>query len=121
MVAVAERKLSDEPIKAKNQWSLCVVLASAGYPSDYRVGEEIEFKQKLDSRTLLFHAGTKMDDSKLVTSSGRVLNVVTVHDNLKVAKQRAYEEIKKIHFKGMFYRKDIGNTGMKKMKRRRRK
>lgn len=121
MVAVAERKLSDEPIKFKNQWSLCVVLASAGYPNDYRVGEEIVFKEKLESRTLLFHAGTKMDDSKLVTSSGRVLNIVTVHESLKIAKQRAYDEIKKIHFKGMFFRRDVGNTGMKKMKRRRRK
>lgn len=121
MVAVAERKLSDEPIKFKNQWSLCVVLASAGYPNDYRVGEEIVFKEKLESRTLLFHAGTKMDDSKLVTSSGRVLNVVTVHESLKVAKQHAYDEIKKIHFKGMYFRRDIGNTGMKKIKRRRRK
>jgi phosphoribosylamine--glycine ligase len=121
MVAVAERKLSSVSIKIKNQWSLCVVLASAGYPTDYRIGEEIEFKQKLSARTLLFHAGTKMEDSKLVTASGRVMNVVTVHDNLKVAKQRAYEEVKKIHFKGMYYRKDIGNTGMKKMKRKRRK
>lgn len=121
MVAVAEGKLSSVSIKIKNQWSLCVVLASAGYPTDYRIGEEIEFKQKLSARTLLFHAGTKMEDSKLVTASGRVMNVVTVHDNLKVAKQRAYEEVKKIHFKGMYYRKDIGNTGMKKMKRKRRK
>jgi phosphoribosylamine--glycine ligase len=121
MVATAEGKLSSDSIKMKNQWSLCVVLASAGYPTDYRVGEEIEFKQKLSARTLLFHAGTKMEDSKLVTASGRVMNVVTVHDNLKVAKQRAYEEIKKIRFKGMYYRKDIGNTGMKKMKRKRRK
>jgi phosphoribosylamine--glycine ligase len=121
MVAVAERKLSDEPIKMRNGWSLCVVLASAGYPTDYRIGEEISFKQKLDSKTLLFHAGTKIDDGKLVTASGRVLNVVTVHENLKIAKQRAYEEIKKIQFKGMYYRKDIGNTGMKKMKRKRRK
>ncbi len=121
MVAVAERKLSSDPIKMKNQWSLCVVLASAGYPTDYRIGEEIEFKQKLNTRTLLFHAGTKMEDSKLVTASGRVMNVVTVHENLKIAKQRAYEEIRKIRFKGMYYRKDIGNTGMKKMKRKRRK
>jgi phosphoribosylamine--glycine ligase len=121
MVAVAEGKLPSDPIKMKSQWSLCVVLASAGYPTDYRIGEEILFKQKLSARTLLFHAGTKMEDSKLVTASGRVMNVVTVHDNLKFAKQRAYEEIKKIHFKGMYYRKDIGNTGMKKMKRKRRK
>jgi phosphoribosylamine-glycine ligase len=70
---------------------------------------------------MLFHAGTKIDGSKLVTASGRVMNLVTVHDNLKIAKQRAYEEIKKIHYKGMYYRKDIGNTGMKKMKRKRRK
>ena len=121
LAAVAERKLSDEPIAVRSGWSLCVVLASAGYPTDYHVGEEISFKEKLDSKTLLFHAGTKMDDSKLVTASGRVLNVVTVHDNLKVAKQRTYEEIKKISFKGMYFRKDIGNTGMKKMKRKRRK
>jgi phosphoribosylamine--glycine ligase len=121
LVAVSERKLSEEPMRTRNGWSLCVVLASAGYPNDYRIGEEISFKQKLDSKTLLFHAGTKIDDSKLVTASGRVLNVVTVHENLKIAKQRAYEEIKKIHFKGMYYRKDIGNTGMKKMKRKRRK
>jgi len=121
LTAVAEKKLSDEPIAFRSGWSICVVLASAGYPADYHVGEEISFKEKLDPKTLIFHAGTKMDDSKLVTASGRVLNVVTVHDNLKVAKQKAYEEIKKISFSGMYYRKDIGNTGMKKMKRKRRK
>lgn len=121
LVAVAERKMPDRPLRIKNQWSLCVVLASAGYPDDYRVGEQIEFKDKLDPRTLLFHAGTKIEDSKIVTASGRVMNVVTIHESLKIAKQRAYEEIKKIHFKGMFFRKDIGNTGMKKMKRKRRK
>ena len=121
LLAVADGKLSDVEIKTKNHWSICVVLASGGYPFDYRVGEEIQFKERLSSKTLVFHAGTKMDDSKLVTSSGRVLSVVTTHENLKIAKQRAYEEIKKIYFKGMCYRKDIGNSGMKKMKRKRRR
>ncbi|OPX17733.1 phosphoribosylamine--glycine ligase [candidate division WOR-3 bacterium 4484_100] len=121
LLAVAEKRLSEINLKVKNLWSICVVLASAGYPFDYHIGEEIQFKQKLDSKTLLFHAGTKMEDSHLVTASGRVLNVVTVYENLKIAKQRAYEEIKKIHFNGMYYRKDIGNTGMKKMKRKRRR
>ncbi|NOR16608.1 phosphoribosylamine--glycine ligase [candidate division WOR-3 bacterium] len=121
LLAVADGKLSDVEIKTKNHWSICVVLASGGYPFDYRVGEEIQFKERLSSKTLVFHAGTKMDDSKLVTSSGRVLSVVTTHENLKIAKQKAYEEIKKIHFKGMCYRKDIGNSGMKKMKRKRRR
>ena len=121
LLAVVNRELSDVEMKVKNHWSICVVLASGGYPFEYRVGEEIEFREKLSAKTLIFHAGTKMEDSKLVTASGRVLNVVTTHENLKIAKQRVYEEIKKIHFHGMYYRKDIGNSGMKKMKRKRRR
>ncbi|UCG92660.1 MAG: phosphoribosylamine--glycine ligase [candidate division WOR-3 bacterium] len=121
LLAVAEGRLSEIQVKTRNQWSICVVLASAGYPFDYHIGEEIQFKEKLDSKTIVFHAGTKTEDSKLLTASGRVLNVVTTHENLKIAKQKVYEEIKKIHFNGMFYRKDIGNSGMKKMKRKRRK
>ena len=88
---------------------------------EYRVGEEIEFRERISSKTLVFHAGTKVEDSKLVTASGRVLNVVSTHENLKIAKQKVYEEIKKIRFRGMYYRKDIGNSGMKKMKRKRRR
>ncbi len=121
LLAVVDEGLSDIQIKVKNHWSICVVLASGGYPFDYRVGQEIEFRERLSAKTLIFHAGTKIEDSKLVTASGRVLNVVTTHDNLKFAKQKLYEEIKKIYFKGMYYRKDIGNTGMKKMKRKRRR
>lgn len=121
MLAVVDGRLADIEVKTKNHWSICVVLASGGYPFDYRVGEEIQFKEKLSTKTLIFQAGTKKENSKLVTASGRVLNVVTTHENLKVAKQKVYSEIKKIHFKGMYYRKDIGNSGMKKMKRKRRK
>lgn len=121
LCAVADGKLGDIEIKTKNQWSICVVLASGGYPFDYPVGEEIKLKEKLSAKTLLFQAGTKREDSKLVTASGRVLNVVYTHENLKIAKQKVYEEIKKIYFKGMYFRKDIGNSGMKKMKRKRRR
>jgi phosphoribosylamine--glycine ligase len=120
LMAVVEGRLSDIQVKLKNLWSICVCLVSSGYPGDYRVGEPIQFKEKITSDTLVFHAGTKTEDSKLVTASGRVLNVVHAAENLKIAKQRVYEEIKKIHFGGMFYRRDIGNSGMKKMKRKRR-
>jgi phosphoribosylamine--glycine ligase len=120
LMAVVEGRLSDVQVKVKNLWSICVCLVSSGYPGDYRVGEPIQFKEKIPADTLVFHAGTKTEDSKLVTSSGRVLNIVHAAENLKVAKQRVYEEIKKIHFAGMFYRRDIGNSGMKKMKRKRR-
>lgn len=121
LLAVVEGRLSDIQVKVKNVWTICVCLVSSGYPGDYRVGEPVQFKEKIGSDTLIFHAGTKMEDSRLVTASGRVLNVVNAAENLKIAKQRVYEEIKKIHFNGMFYRKDIGNSGMKKMKRKRRR
>jgi phosphoribosylamine--glycine ligase len=120
-VAVADRQLAETDVRIKNQWAIGVVLASGGYPYDYRTGEEITIKERLSARTLLFHAGTKKENSMLVTAGGRVLNVVAVHDNLKIAKQQVYNEIKKIQFKNMFYRKDIGNSGMKKMKRKRRR
>ena len=119
--AVADRRLADVDVKIKNHWAICVVIASGGYPYDYRTGEEIVFKDKLSTSSMLFHAGTKKENSKLVTAGGRVLNMVATHENLKIAKQRAYSDIKKIHFKNMFYRKDIGNSGMKKMKRKRRR
>lgn len=121
LLAAIDHKMSEIQIKIKNLWSICVCLTSAGYPGDYRTGELIQFKEKIPSDTIVFHAGTKMDDGKLVTAGGRVLNLVYAAENLKVAKQRVYEEIKKIHFNGIFYRKDIGNSGMKKMKRRRRR
>jgi phosphoribosylamine--glycine ligase len=120
LMATAEGHLSEVKIRMKNMWSLCVVLASSGYPYDYRVGEPIIFKDRHSPKTMIFHAGTKTEDSKLVTASGRVLNVVGVHENLRTAKQIVYDDIKKIHFPGMYYRKDIGNSGMKKMKRKRR-
>ncbi len=121
LTAVADRRLADVDVKIKSEWAICVVLASGGYPYDYRTGEEITIKDRLSARTMVFHAGTKKEDSKLMTAGGRVLNVVATHENLKIAKQRVYHEIKKIHFKNMFFRKDIGNAGMKKMKRKRRR
>ena len=119
-LGVVENNLQDMQVKIKNLWSICVVLVSAGYPFDYKIGEEIHLKESFEPGTLLFHAGTKMEEGKLVTAGGRVLNLVCVADNLRIAKQKVYEEIKKVHFNGMFYRKDIGSSGMKKMKRKRR-
>ncbi len=119
LMAVVDNNMTDLQVKVKNLWSVCVVLASAGYPNNYRVGEEIKFKERISSDTHVFHAGTKIEDTTLVTNGGRVLNVVTASENLKVAKQKVYDEIKKIHFNGMYYRKDIGSSGMKKMKRKR--
>ena len=89
-----------------------VVLASGGYPGSYEKGKEITGIEKLSDDILIFHAGTKRDGEKLVTSGGRVLNVVAHAPTLEQAIEKVYGEIPKIHFDGMFYRKDIGKKGL---------
>jgi phosphoribosylamine--glycine ligase len=98
----------------KPQWeapaSLCVVLASAGYPGDYPKGKVItglEAASKLPQVTV-FHAGTALRDDEVVTSGGRVLSVTAIGDTIDEAAARAYEAVAKIHFEGKQHRHDIG-------------
>ncbi len=87
-----------------------VVLASGGYPEAYEKGKVIK---GLDTKeALIFHAGTSLQDGQVVTSGGRVLNVVGIADNLKGALQKAYQAIENIHFEDMHYRKDIGQKAL---------
>jgi phosphoribosylamine--glycine ligase len=89
---------------------VCVVLASGGYPGDYQKGKEIfgldEIKKLSD--VVVFHAGTRKKDNRIITSGGRVLGVTGLGQNIKEAIDRTYEAVGKIHFEGMHYRKDIG-------------
>ncbi len=88
---------------------MCVVLASKGYPDKYDTGFEISGFENLDEKTIVFHANTKKEDGKIKTAGGRVLNVVRREKTLKEAKEKVYEEVRKIHFENMFYRTDIGD------------
>ena len=83
------------------------MLASGGYPERYEKGKEITFGD-LDKDVVLCHAGTAMKDGKLVTSGGRVLGVCAKGKDIEDARQKVYANAEKIHFDGMFYRKDIG-------------
>ena len=83
-----------------------VVLASGGYPEAYEKGKAINGLDVKDA--LIFHAGTSLQNGQVVTSGGRVLNVVGAADNLKGALQKAYQAIDNIHFDDMHYRTDIG-------------
>lgn len=121
MVAATEERVDEVEIKYKNKMSLCFVLASAGYPGYYEMGKEIKIDVSETSQLLMFHAGTKLEDKKLTTAGGRVLNVTAIDDTLKLAKLRALAAIKKISFPGMYYRADVGASGMRKVRRRRRK
>jgi phosphoribosylamine--glycine ligase len=85
--------------------AVCVVLASKGYPEKYEVGKEINIKETRE--TIIFHAGTSFRDGKLVTSGGRVLNVVGLGKSFKEAREKVYKDIQNIFFETMYYRKDI--------------
>ncbi len=95
--------------------AVCVVLASEGYPGSYPKGKTITGLKMAeeDGRIAAFHAGTRLDGEKLVTSGGRVLGVTAVEKDLAAAIMAAYEAVNKIHFDGMQYRRDIGAKGLK--------
>ena len=89
-----------------------VVLASGGYPGSYEKGKEISGLNNLSSNALAFHAGTVLKDGKIVTSGGRVLNIVMEASSLEGAIQSVYKEVEKITFEKMFFRTDIGKKGL---------
>lgn len=94
--------------------SVCVVLASRGYPAHPEMGKPItgyDLAEKMVG-VKVFHAGTAMKDHHLVTSGGRVLGVTACGEDLQAAIQRAYLAAGKIQFEGMQYRRDIGAKGL---------
>ncbi len=111
-----EGRLSTTQCQWESGSSVCVVLASAGYPGDIQIGKEIRgtdaFKDRRD--VLVFHAGSKKEKQKFVSWGGRVLNVVATGPDLEQALKRAYEAIGPVQFDGMVYRKDIGYRALKK-------
>jgi phosphoribosylamine--glycine ligase len=99
-------------------WSLnaavCVVVAAGGYPGAYEKGLEISgiSMAEEDPDTVVFHAGTAMRENTLTTNGGRVLGVTSLSPTLDSAIMKAYEAVNKIHFDGMYYRKDIAAKGL---------
>lgn len=107
VLAVVDGKLGDVEIKWSKKTGFCVVVASGGYPSNVVKGYPITIGN-LSNRITLFHSGTAMKDGQLVTNGGRVICVTTVQQDIATARQVVYEEIDKIQFTDMRYRKDIG-------------
>lgn len=108
--AIIDEKLDEVDIEWEDNAAVCVIMASGGYPKEYKTGYEItgiDEAQK-DSNTVVFHAGTKCEDGKYLTAGGRVLGVSAVESNLDLAIKKAYEGVAKISFKDMHFRKDIG-------------
>ena len=106
VLACFNGKLKDYKMVFNSGFFVDVVLVSGGYPHSYKKGYPICGLGKDDS--LIFHAGTKKEDGKIVSSGGRVLNVVAHGENLEAAIQQAYRKVDDYYFDEMFYRKDIG-------------
>lgn len=108
--AVIDEKLDTVTIEWEDNAAVCVVMASGGYPQNYRTGYEIKGIEdaELEPGVVVFHAGTKYEDGRYLTAGGRVLGVTAVGSTLDVAIKRAYEGVSKISFTDMHYRRDIG-------------
>ena len=104
--ATSSQKLKDIDLKINNKKALCLVLASEGYPASYETAKEISFDKGVKSK--IIHAGTRKDHGKVLTAGGRVLNILAVGDSFDELIKTVYEDAKKIHFEGKYYRKDIG-------------
>ena len=108
-----EGKLNELPeISWKNQYSVCVVLASKGYPSSYPTGDEITGFENLSSDAFVFHAGTKKQDDKIKSNGGRVLGVTALGSSLEDAINNAYDACNRIHWTNKYHRTDIGKKGL---------
>ena len=110
MMAVTDKKLKDIDVKFSNGSACCVVVASDGYPKDYKKGIEIKEENVCDG--FIYHAGTKIKDGKLVTSGGRVAGVVATALTLEEAIKKAYDNTKHFEFEGKYMRKDIGQRAL---------
>jgi phosphoribosylamine---glycine ligase len=106
-------KLNEVELEWDRRTALGVVLAAHHYPDTPRNGDVISGVPVDTEDQITFHAGTKLQDGKLVTSGGRVMCVVGLSDTVRGAQQKAYEAIEKIKFDGMQYRKDIGYRAIK--------
>ena len=106
--ACVEGRLSDTEFRWKPGASACVVAASGGYPSSYTSGKKISGLEAASEVAHVFHAGTTLHGGNYLTSGGRVLGVTATADTLQQALALAYDGMSRIHFDGMYFRRDIG-------------
>ena len=104
---VANQNLQEKSFSVTGKTATTVMLVSGGYPEAYEKNKEIIGSENVDE-SIVFHAGTKMVDSKVVTNGGRVMAVTSFGNTIEEALEKSYRSIDKIHFEKMNYRKDIG-------------
>ena len=112
-LAAIDDQLDSYQIEWSQQHACGVVIASQGYPEDYSKNNEVSFQATSMDEIKLFHAGTKLHNEKVLTSGGRVFCATALGKDLQEAQSKAYDLVESVSFDGAFYRKDIGNKGIK--------
>jgi phosphoribosylamine--glycine ligase len=112
--ACIEGSLSQYKIEWDNRASVCVVMASKGYPGDYEKGKPISGLKEVSQMEdiFVFHAGTSLKDGQMSTNGGRVLGVTGLGKDIPRAIERTYQAVKKISWEGAHYRRDIGQKAL---------
>jgi phosphoribosylamine--glycine ligase len=105
--AVANEKLVDFDFELDTRTAATVMVVAGGYPEDYTKGDVITGFENVED-SIVFHAGTKLENNQVVTNGGRVLAVTSYGNDFKEATKKSYQNIEKLNFDKMYYRKDIG-------------
>ena len=105
--AVANEKLNEISLEIDERSATTVMMVSGGYPEEYEKGHQISGLDKVED-SLVFHAGTKHENGKVVTNGGRVLAITSFGNDFQEAIKKSYQNIDKLHFDKMYFRKDIG-------------
>ncbi len=115
IIAVLEGRLAEEKPVWEDGAAVCVVMASGGYPGEYQKGKIITGLQEAEAmeHVVVFHAGTKWENGRLLTDGGRVLGVTARGAHVAEAIDRAYRAVGMIHWEGVHYRKDIGQKALR--------
>jgi phosphoribosylamine--glycine ligase len=107
-LAVANEKLDEISLEIDSRSATTIMVVSGGYPEDFEKGKEISGLSEIED-SIVFHAGTKLENGKVLSNGGRVLTVTSYGDNFEEAIKKSYQNIDKLHFDKMYFRKDIGN------------
>ena len=106
-IAVAKGKLNEAELKIDDRTAATIMMVSGGYPEDYEKGKIISGIENVKD-ALVFHAGTKTKNGKIVSNGGRVLAITSFGNDYNEAIKKSYQNIEKLHFDKMYFRKDIG-------------
>jgi len=106
-LAVANEKLEEFTLEVDERSATTVMLVSGGYPEDFEKGKVISGLENIED-SIVFHAGTKLIDGNVVSNGGRVLAVTSYGNDFQEAIKKSYQNIDKLHFDKMYFRKDIG-------------